>query len=270
MRFRVRASRSMFAWIAPLLVAVACLSTATYAMRVSPMIIEMTTSGNGAIGRLEVQNLNPESLAFETKVTRIDFGPNGQITETPADEDFLVFPPQGVLPENGRQVIRVQWVGEPDIPVSRAYYLSVNQLPVALQPGNESEAGAQVQIVYHMKALVAVAPAGANPDVSLVNARPIELPGQEAAGGAAATPPGPGVEVVLRNAGRRHAMMAGLTWIVSGQDANGQPKTQTFTPDDLNQILGSGYIGGMTDSRTFRLPVETAFGPGPISVRFRQ
>jgi len=31
----------------------------------------------------------------------------------------------------GRQVVRVQWVGEPNLETSQAYYLWVRQLPVA-------------------------------------------------------------------------------------------------------------------------------------------
>ena len=106
--------------------------SAVYAMRVSPMVVEMTTTGTDATARVEVQNMNSGNLAFETRITQVEFDAAGHTTETPADGDFIVFPPQGVLPQGGRQVVRLQWAGPTDMPTSRAYYLSVNQLPVAV------------------------------------------------------------------------------------------------------------------------------------------
>jgi len=92
-----------------------------YAMRVSPMIVEMTTTGATAVARVEVQNLNAGRLPFETRITKLTFDASGNVTETPADQDFLVFPPQGMLPQGARQVVRLQWVGGADLPTSQAY-----------------------------------------------------------------------------------------------------------------------------------------------------
>lgn len=243
-------------------------STAAIAMRVSPMVVEMLSSGTGAVARIEVQNLNSGSLPFETHITRVEYNPDGTISETRADEDFLVFPPQGVLPPGGRQVIRVQWVGAPDIPASRAYYLSVNQLPVTLEPTDPAQAGGQVQIVYHMKALIVVAPPGATPNVSATAAHAIDYqPAPETQGGPL-PPKVPGVAITLRNTGRRHALMSGLRWVVEGTGLNGQPLRQIFTQSDLNRLVGTGYVPPLTGERTFQLPVPAAFGPGPIQVRF--
>ena len=82
----------------------------------------------------------------------------------------------------GRQVIRLQWVGEPEIPTSQAYYVSVEQLPVPFEPGSKDAASAQVQVLYNMRALAVVAPPGAKPDVKpasvhQVNYQPPALPG---------------------------------------------------------------------------------------------
>ena len=156
-------------------------ATAVEAMRVSPMVAEISSRGAGSSARIEVQNLAAKALPYETRITRISFDENGKLVETPADEDFLVFPPQGVVPVRGRQVIRVQWVGDPDIDVSRAYYVGIRQLPVELEEGASGDLAAQVQVVYHMKSLVTVAPPGATADVSVVSARAIEIDAAPAA-----------------------------------------------------------------------------------------
>src|SRR3546814_19226882 len=43
------------------------------------------------------------------------------------------------------QVVRLQWVGNPDLAASEAFYVSVEQLPVALEPGETETVAAQVQ-----------------------------------------------------------------------------------------------------------------------------
>src|SRR3546814_11841004 len=96
------------------------------------MVVEMETRGSDAVARIDVQNINPGNLAFQTRVFRMTIDDDGKMIETPADDQFLIFPPQGVLPGGGRQVVRLQWVGNPDLAASEAFYVSVEQLPVEI------------------------------------------------------------------------------------------------------------------------------------------
>lgn len=250
-----------------LLLAGSLVAASASAMRVSPMVVEMTTTGSAATARIEVQNINPGNLAFETRVTRADFQPDGSIKEVPADEDFLIFPPQGVLKNSERQVVRVQWLGGP-VDASRAYYVSIRQLPVALEPTPDGDANAQVQVLYNMKALVTVEPPNAKPDVAIIGAKAIEyVPPANPVDGTRA-PSSPGVEVTMRNTGKRHAMTASVPWVIEGTGADGQPIRLVLTPEDLNRLIGTGYVAAVDGERTFRFPVEQAF-TGPVSARFQ-
>jgi fimbrial chaperone protein len=252
---------------------VAIFVSAAEAMRVAPMVVELTTVGTGATARVEVQNLNQGSLPFETRITRIDYDANGNRTETPADADFLVFPPQGLLPPNARQVIRVQWVGAPDLPASQSYYLSVNQLPVALGEQPKSASNGQVQIIYHMKALITVAPPGAAPKITVSAAVPTEIQ-PKAEEGAPATAPAPaklpGVMVTIHNSGNRYAMMAGEKWIIEGSGVDNKPLRVEISREDLSRLIGVGYVAPTKGEKTFTVPTGTAFKPGSIKVRFSQ
>lgn len=240
---------------------------AVYAMRVSPMIVEMSTVGSDAVARIEVQNLNAGRLPFETRITRLSFDANGVPTETPGDADFIVFPPQGMLPQGARQVVRLQWVGGADIPTSQAYYLSVNQLPIPTEPGVGGQA-AQVQVVYHMKALVVVAPPGAEPNVETTSVRQIAYQPPAAKQGDALPPKVPGLEISMRNTGRRHAMMSALKWVLDGKGTDGKPQRILISQEDLNRGIGSGYVAGGGGVRTFQLPIVKEFGTGPITLKF--
>ncbi len=238
------------------------------AMRVSPMVVEMESRGSGAVARVEVQNINQGNLAFETRVFLMTIAEDGTIIETPADEEFLVFPPQGVLPPGGRQVVRLQWVGDPALAASQAFYVSVQQLPVEFKPGSAEAADAQVQVLYNMRALVVVAPPGAKPDVKPVTVRqvyyqPPELPGSEGA-----RPMQDGVEIVLENEGLRHAMMSNFGWRLEGTDAQGQRLRVDISPEELNRAVGTGYVPAL-GQRTFTVPVS-GFGQAPIRLSFTQ
>lgn len=251
------------------LLLVLLVSTAAHAMRVSPMVIEMSSSGSDSAARIEVQNLNQGPLAYEVRIYRLTYDAKGNVTETPADGDFLLFPPQGTLPPGARQVMRLQWVGAPDIAASQSYYVSVNQLPVQFDPtATDNESSGQLQVVYHMKALVVVAPPGAAPMVEASAARAIDYQPPAEQDGAALPPKVPGVEVTMTNTGRRHAMMSGLRWVISGTGADGQPVEQIFSQEQLNRLIGVGYLAPLDGVRTFQLPVDKAFGSGPIQVRF--
>lgn len=266
MMFALSGRRQWRALAAAALVLILVPATAALAMRVSPMVVEMTARGSDAIARIEVQNVNPSNLAFETRVYRVTFDDKGKTVETPADDMFLVFPPQGVLPPGSRQVVRLQWVGPADLPASQAFYVSFDQLPVALEPVKTETVAAQVQVVYHMRALVVVAPPGAKPNVQAASVRPINFTPEPSQAGAQ-LPPGPGVEITLRNTGRRHAMMSAFGWRLEGTGTDGKPLRIDISAEELNRAVGTGYVPALGE-RTFRIPVVAAFGPQAIKLTF--
>lgn len=246
-----------------------------WAMRVSPMVAELTTSGAGSTARIEVGNIGNAPLPFETLLTRMELDADGNVVETPADEDFLIFPPQGMVSVGGRQVVRVQWIGSPDLPASQAYYLWVKQLPVATTPNENGSGGsASVQVLYTMKALIVVAPDGAEPDVRLIEAIPVALSEEEIANisskaeeGAAI--PTHGIRVVVANQGRRYALMSGANWVIEGTDYSGQPFVHQFTGDQISASVGVGYLPPLNGRRTFTLPTPVALDSSkPVNVRF--
>lgn len=263
----ILSARRIMRVFAMLFVSLGLLISPAQAMRVSPMVIEMDSSGSGAVARIEVQNVNPGRLAFETRVYRLKFDENGQITEEAADEDFLIFPPQGALAPGGRQVVRLQWVGQQELPASEAYYVAVEQLPVALEPMGSETVGAQVQVLYNMRALVVVAPKGAKPDVEAksVNAGAFRLPPAE---GQTEDRIVEGVRITLKNEGRRHAMMSNFGWKLEGTDPEGNWLRVDLTPAELSEAVGTGYVPALGE-RSFDLPIS-GFGQGPIKLTFQR
>lgn len=256
-------------------------STSALAMRVAPMVSELTTSGAGAVARIEVGNVGSNALPFETSITRIDFDEAGKLIETPADEDFIVFPPQGLVPVSGRQVVRVQWIGPADIPTSQAYYLSVRQLPVETDPSKipDSNASVAIDILYTMKSLIVVAPPSARPEVEVVSLEPQMIvpptpeidpalrgeDTQEVKG----PEPQPGLKVVVTNKGTRYALMSGAKWVLTGTDVEGKPFARTYGNDEVSQTVGVGYLAPAGGKRVFQIPTGIALDPTkPMALRF--
>lgn len=251
-----------------ILAAVFVLVPSVLAMRVTPMVLEIDSRGTNAAARLEVQNLNKGNLPFQVRILHLAFNKDGSITETPADDKFLVFPPQGALPPGGRQVIRLQWVGDAEIATSEAYYVAVEQLPVTLEPGSKEGLEAQVQVLYNMRALLVVAPPGAKPNVSPASVRQLNYQPPALPGATDLPPLQDGVEVTLRNEGRRHAMMSNFGWQLEGKDRDGKYLRVDVSSDELIQAVGTGYVPALGE-RTFRIPVP-GFGPEPIKMTFIQ
>lgn len=252
----------------------------SHAMRVSPMVSEITTKGAGSSARIEVQNVGRAALPFEVRVTKIDYDLEGNLTETPADENFLVFPPQGLVAVGGRQVVRAQWVGAPDLDHSEAYFVAIQQLPVDLEAAGDRSPQAQIQVVYHMKALVTVAPPGVEPKVEVLSASPAMVtpaaPNIDPSLSAGAPPPPapeavPGVEVRVRNTGKRYAIMSGANWIIEGTGPDGSPAEVRLTGEQVGDAVGVGYLAPINGERVFKLPTGIAFAADkPVKVRFTQ
>jgi len=238
------------------------------AMRVTPMVLEIDSRGANASARIEVQNINKGNMPYQVRILHVEFGKDGSIIETPADDKFLVFPPQGALPPSGRQVIRLQWVGDAEIASSQAYYVAVEQLPVPLEPGSQDGLEAQVQVLYNMRALLVVAPPGAKPDVSPASARQLNYQPPALPGATDLPPMQDGVEITLSNAGRRHAMMSNFGWRLEGKDREGKYLRVDVSSDELMQAIGTGYVPALGE-RSFRLPIP-GFGPEPIKTTFIQ
>lgn len=250
---------------------------AAEAMRLAPMVAELTTTGAGSTARIEVGNVGTRAMPFETEITRVEVDANGKITESSGEDDFLVFPPQGLVPVSGQQMVRVQWVGPP-IETTRAYYLAVKQLPVATDPTAIPEASSSVavNVLYTMKTLLLVSPPGVTPNVKVQSVKSgkvtSEAPSIDASIEVADMPQvvtTDGISVEVVNEGGRHAMMSGATWIIEGTTVTGEAFTRRIPGAEVSQLVGVGYVPAGGGRRIFNMPLGVELDAAkPISVRF--
>src|SRR5690606_8685554 len=77
------------------------------AARVSPMIVEVAPVGRGSIARVELTHPSEREFPVEVQMFRGVISEDGQLELTPADDDFLLFPTQIVVPARSQQIFRV-------------------------------------------------------------------------------------------------------------------------------------------------------------------
>ena len=137
--------------------------TTALAMTVSPMQVEMTTVGARSRGQVFVVNNSNEPLPIEAMIERLTLDESGKPQISKAGEDFLVMPPQAIIPPGATQNFRVQWLGEPDLAKSESFVLSLNQVPVKLS----GQSG--VQVVMGLGVMINVAPPQGLPALKVVS-----------------------------------------------------------------------------------------------------
>jgi fimbrial chaperone protein len=216
--------------------------TAASAMSVSPVTLDLSATGKNK-DQISVVNDSSAPLPVEIIISSLEMDENGKTTAKPAADEFLLFPPQALIPPGGTQSFRVQWVGDPQIQRSQSYIFSVNQVPVQMPKGQSG-----VQVVFNFATVVNVAPASGHAGLDLVSAGV----GKDDQGKLRPA-------VTVKNPGNIHAKLTDATIKLSGG-----AWSQTLRPEQLRQVMGVGLVQpGKT--RRFLLPLDLPAGVSQVT-----
>lgn len=240
----IRLSRALAAFLA----CVAILTAPAHASRVSPMAVELDPFGRGSVARIEFTNTADRDFPIEVRAYLGEITEDGQLQLTPADDDFLIFPPQLVIAPLQGQVVRVQYVGEPDLDEARVYYIALSELPIELEGGTP-----KVQITVRFNVFVSVEPDGvsASPRVDTVEPAIID----EASG----------VNVRVANDGKGMLLAGSRNWTVAGMTTSGEPFTREFDSAQMGVTLGAGIVAP-GKARQFFIPLDVEIEPASVTV----
>lgn len=203
--------------------------------RVEPMTYDLTPSGGTAQQDLRVENTGNRPTPVEIRVERRDIQPDGSDKRTPADDDFLVFPPQGIVPANGFQTFRVRYIGDPTLAKTALYTITVAQLPVEMA---EQDSG--VQLLFNLGTLAAVSPAGSQAAIVVDSVEPAAEAGQ--------------MRITVRNEGTRYTRLKAGKWTFTAADG----RIETLEGGALSDALPQPLIEPGT-TRIIQLPVSEGF-----------
>ena len=204
-----------------------------HAMSVSPTHIELKSAGAESHAQVVVRNDSNAPLPVEATLKKLVIDRDGKSQATQDSSDFLVFPPQTLIPPGGTQVFRVTWVGEPLLDVSRSYLLTLSQIPVKLKQANN-----RVQVVMAFGVAINVAPPRGDGRLDLVESGITQnSKGQR------------NPVITVRNPSRVHALLPKATIKLAGDGWS-----KTLSPAFLDQNVGIGLVQPGKERR-FVLPV---------------
>jgi P pilus assembly chaperone PapD len=212
------------------------------AISVVPMVLDLSVAGKSAHQSFTVANDGVRPLPIEILVSRLELGLDGEQSAKSSQENFLIYPPQAMIPPGGSQVFRVQWIGDPEIGESQTYRFNVSQVPVKLPEGTSG-----IQIVMSFGVTVNVAPLQGTSDIVVMGAAPFK--GKDGKRLTALT---------VKNPGNKHAYLKQSAIHLSGGGWSAE-----MTPEEIAQKVGLGIVQP-GKQRRFILPVEVPSGVSKI------
>lgn len=213
------------------------------AMAVTPIIINLVSIGRNSRADISVTNTASGTVPVAVTINEAIISPNGEITQKPVDDLFLVYPAQALIKAGATQRFRVQWAGDPELAKSRTFIFAVAQQPVALPEGQSG-----IQILYNFEVIVSVAPEKAKPELSIVDAKFATIEGKKHA------------EVTISNNGAAHGYLSGSKLKLEAKDAKNQTIwTKSYDSEELGQAIGAGILQP-NSTRKFVLPFDLPEG----------
>ncbi|MEQ9506071.1 MAG: hypothetical protein RLO80_07345 [Hyphomonas sp.] len=133
------------------------------AFRLTPMRYVLEPSGPEAEITLRLENTFSIDLPVEIEVYKRTINEEGVEERTSGESDFLVFPPQSLIPVGAEQAFRVRYVGPPGIEDMVSYVIVVRQLPIR----NRDAESSGVDVMLALGTAAYVAPNGTKADLSV-------------------------------------------------------------------------------------------------------
>ncbi|MGH8336876.1 MAG: fimbria/pilus periplasmic chaperone [Gammaproteobacteria bacterium] len=208
--------------------ACATIATAVYAMTVSPVVIDLQTSGQRMSQIVTIENKYAKPVILEVLTQEAEYTDEGVKGTGRATDDLLVFPPQAQIAAGGTQAIRIQYVGDPDLAKSRHYFVTVAQLPVKIPEGDSA-----VQLLYNFQIVTGVSMAGKRPNIAVKSA-------QSYIGGDGK----PRAAITLTNSADTYGYLSnGSLRIVQKDGAGKEIFKKSMTGEQISQEIGFGLVG---------------------------
>lgn len=217
-----------------LLLVLSLFSQVASALQMNPLSVVLKPSGGGAKQSFRVSNESNKPIAVQFSVmTRQQI--NNKEIRRPADRDFMIYPPQTIIPAKSTQKVRVEWLGAGKLPREQAYRLIAEQVHVSLEKQKESG----INMLMTLVGALYVQPNGTKSNVQV---KAVQRHGNRLA-------------VTLANSGTRHQLMNYATMTLR----NGH-KVLTLKGAGLKGINGNNVLAGAT--KRFFIPLPKGFVNG--------
>lgn len=223
------------------------------AFKLDPISRVFEPAGAGATQSYQVINDSAEQIAVELSMAERKISLEGQETTESADDDFLVYPSQIVLPPQGVQSVRVTWLGNPNPEKELAYRIIAEQLPINLNNPEESQAettSGGVKVMFRYMGSVYIRPKNAESKVVL-NGITHEK----------GTDGNDRLVITFDNQGTRRAVLSELNLNLTSQGSQ-----LTLKPEQLEGVNNGVILAG--NQRRFSMPWPQQLPIGEVTGTF--
>jgi fimbrial chaperone protein len=223
------------------------------AFKLDPISRVFEPAGAGATQSYQVINDSAEQIAVELSMAERKISLEGQETTESADDDFLVYPSQIVLPPQGVQSVRVTWLGNPNPEKELAYRIIAEQLPINLNNPEESQAettSGAVKVMFRYMGSVYIRPKNAESKVVL-NGITHEK----------GTDGNDRLVITFDNQGTRRAVLSELNLNLTSQGSQ-----LTLKPEQLEGVNNGVILAG--NQRRFSIPWPQQLPIGEVTGTF--
>jgi fimbrial chaperone protein len=239
-------------------------AVSAWAMTVQPVVLDLKPSGRGMSATVTVQNTFTSPMPVGITVDALNFDEKGVKPTGKDPGDVIVYPPQALIPPGQTQTFRVLWAGDPELPVSRHYYVTVAQLPVKMPEGQSA-----IQILYNFQVLVNVGATNGKAQLSITDTGAVMAEVKPPPGQTAEVPAKkqPEPEIVVHNDGPNYGYLSHATIEITENDPSGKEIfNKTLSPQEIQQSIGFGLIGPNAQRRVV-IPVMLPTVQGTVKVR---
>ena len=204
------------------------------ALQLNPLSVVLKPSGGGTKQSFKVTNESNSPIAVQFSITTRQQLNNKEIRH-PADKDFMIYPPQTIIPARSTQKVRVEWLGSNKLPREKAYRLIAEQVYVSL----DDKETTGVKMLMTLVGALYVQPGNTR---SKVQVKAVQRQGNKLA-------------VTLANSGSRHQLMNYGTLTLR----NGG-KTISLKGKQLIGLEGNNVLAAST--KKFFIPLPKGFTNG--------
>ncbi len=220
----------------------AMVSQQVSALQLNPLSVVVKPSGGGARQSFKVTNESNKPIAVQFSVTTRQQINNKEVRR-PADKDFMIYPPQTIIPAKTTQKVRIEWLGPRNVNKEKAYRLIAEQVAVSLE--KETQTG--VKMLMTLVGALYVQPNGTKSNVKV---KAVQRHGNKLA-------------VTLVNTGTRHQLMKYATLVLK----NGG-KVITVKGRNLVGLEGNNVLAGATKRFFIPLPKDFVDGRWTASIKY--
>jgi len=222
------------------------------AFQIVPISRTFAPAGAGATQSYELVGDKSETQAVEISVVKRDMDLDGKETYKPADDDFLIYPPQIILKPGTSQTVRVTWVGDVTPAQELSYRLVAQQVPINLKKPEVSKpkpTTGKVEILLSYMGSLYIRPADLQPKVVLSSVTVQNAQGK------------PAIALILDNQGAARATLKTFSLnLTSGG------KTITLKPEQLKEINTHTILAN--HQRRFVFPYPAELPQGNVTATF--